>query len=75
MYAPGAKAPYARTTSVQAPIQSQRCLGEGGLGRDQQGVQIECDVDSVFPRKSKGQRKTYAIRAFLRLSPVQAIMR
>src|SRR5439155_18301009 len=30
----GANAPIARTTSVQAPIQSQRCLGEGGLGRD-----------------------------------------
>ena len=37
------RAPSARTTSVQAPIQSQRCLGDGGLGRNQQGERVQIE--------------------------------
>jgi hypothetical protein len=33
----GAKAPYARTTSVQAPIQSSDVSGKEAFGRNQQG--------------------------------------
>src|SRR5215216_1939038 len=63
-------APIARTTSVQAQIQSQRCLGEGGLGRDQQGSAFKSNRLHIqhLPAIARAQSKIPSIPAFFRSS-------
>src|SRR5215216_859292 len=66
-------APIARTTSVQAQIQSQRCLGEGGLGRDQQGSAFKSNTLHIqhSPAIARAPGKIPSPSAFLRSSLMQ----
>jgi hypothetical protein len=51
----GAKAPYARTTSVQAPIQSSDVSGKEAFGRNQQGSAFKSNAAYIqhFPANAR----------------------